>query len=80
MLFSLVTFFVWGTVFHLFDSKIAFQAKPALYIGFFSWPLLGIFGLSFGLTGTKSGTKLVGYTLGLVGSALVLGILLGNYR
>ena len=77
MVFSIVAFFWWGLRFHVFGSKIRFDAA---HLGFVFWLALGLFGLSYAVGGWRAGLKATGGFGIMMILAVGIGILSGSYR
>jgi hypothetical protein len=77
---SIATFFWWGVHFEVFGNPIDLVKRPVGTIGFFAWMLAGIFGSGYAAGGIRAGLLAAGTTMLLLGTAVVIGVLSGNYR
>lgn len=73
---SIALFFWWGSHFHVFGTRLVFNAAQ---IGFFGWLLLGTFGVGFIAGGWRSGLRFAGRVALLFCAAVGVGFATGRY-
>jgi len=73
---SLALFFAWGGFFQLFGRAIRLDFAT---VGFFGWPLIGMFGVGYAHAGRRGGARMAAGFAVLVAIAVLRGVLRGAY-
>ena len=73
---SLALFFAWGGLFQLFGHAIRLNFAT---VGFFGWPLIGMFGVGYAHAGRRGGARMAAGFAALAAIGVLRGILRGAY-